>query len=226
MSVMLRKPIRRLASRTLRKAFRAFVVPTVAEKFQVISMRCLWRAENNDVYRASEQISAKRRQLEVLMTENPNILLFITSLTAQGVQEKSQGSVEDGESMSESENDDVDQERKIDSASKRVYPGLTLWIVLDIPITCLSTVETDLMKMILNSGLDVMSCKPIRPRGKQGSLEVYTVSLCQCLKDYNNSYMKELACIPGCFLTVWHERREGFTLQTRIWYKCCQDYNL
>ena len=39
MSVMSRKPTRRLASRTLRKAFRAFVVPTVAEKFQVISMR-------------------------------------------------------------------------------------------------------------------------------------------------------------------------------------------
>ena len=94
--------------------------------------------------------------------------------------------------MSENEND-VDPERKIDSASKRVYPGLTLWIVLDIPITCLSTVETDLMKMILNSGLDVMSCKPIRSRGKQGSLEVYTASLCQCLNDYNNSYMKELA---------------------------------
>ena len=72
--------------------------------------------ENNNNQRASEQISAKRRQLEVLMTENPNILLFITSLTAheQGVQEKSQGSVEDGESMSENENDDVDPERKID----------------------------------------------------------------------------------------------------------------
>ena len=51
------------------------------------------------------------------------------------------------------------------------------------------------MKMILNSDLDIMSCKPIRPRPrrKQGSLEVYTASLCQCLKDYNNSYMKELA---------------------------------
>ena len=199
MSVMLRKPTRRLASSTLRKAFREFAVPTVAEKFQAISMRCLWRVENNDVYRASEQISGNRRQLEVLMTENPNILLFITSLTAheQGVQEKSQGSVEDGESMSENDNDDVYPERKIDSASKRVYPGLTLWIVLDIPITCLSTIETDLMKIILNSGLDVMSCKPIRPRGKQGSLEVYTASLCQCLKDYNNSYMKELTRYPS-----------------------------
>ena len=65
-------------------------------------------------------------------------------------------------------------------------------IVLDIPITCLSTVETDLMKMILNSGFDVMSCKPIRPCGKQGSVEVYTAPLYQCLKDHNNSYIKEL----------------------------------
>ena len=78
MSVMLRKPTRRLASRTSRKTFRAFVVRTFAEKFQIISMRCLWRVENNDVHGASEQISAKRMQLEVLMTGNPNILLFIT----------------------------------------------------------------------------------------------------------------------------------------------------
>ena len=97
------------SSRTLRKAFGAFVQPTVAEKFQVISMPCLWRVENNDVHRTSEQISAKRKQLEMLMTENPNILLLlllllfviILSLTAheQGVQEleRSQGSVEDGE---------------------------------------------------------------------------------------------------------------------------------
>ena len=34
MSVMLRKPTHHLASITLLKAFRAFVVPTVAEKFQ------------------------------------------------------------------------------------------------------------------------------------------------------------------------------------------------
>ena len=64
---------------------------------------------------------------------------------------------------------------------------LTLWIVLDIPFTRLSTVETDLMKMILNSGLDVISSQPIRPRWKQGSLEVYTTSLCQCLKAYSNT---------------------------------------
>ena len=80
MSVMLRKPTHRSVSKTSRKALRAFVVPTVAEKFQVISMRCLWRVENNDFHRASEQISAKRRQLEVLMTGNQKILLFITNL--------------------------------------------------------------------------------------------------------------------------------------------------
>ena len=100
-------------------------MPTVTEKFQVISIRCPWRVENNDVHRASEQISAKRRQLEVLMTENSNILLFITSLTAheQGVQERSQGSVEDGESMSENENDDVDPEKKSDTARKKFILG-------------------------------------------------------------------------------------------------------
>ena len=50
-------------------------------------------------------------------------------------------------------------------------------------------------KLTLQSGLDVTSCKPIRPRGRNSNLEGFTASLCQCIKGYNNRYIKELASL-------------------------------
>ena len=66
---------------------------------------------------------------------------------------------------------------------------------MDVPVTCLSNVETDFRKMLLQSGLDVTNCKPIRLRGRNSNLEVFTTSLCQCIKVYNNRYIKELASL-------------------------------
>ena len=66
---------------------------------------------------------------------------------------------------------------------------------MDIPVISLSNVKTDFTKMLLQSGLDVISCKPIRPWGRNSNLEVFTASICQCIKDYNNKYIKELASL-------------------------------
>ena len=63
------KPTRRLTSRTLMKALRAFVVPTVADRYHVIAIRCLRKVLNNDIWRASEQINGKRRQMELLIEQ-------------------------------------------------------------------------------------------------------------------------------------------------------------
>ena len=66
---------------------------------------------------------------------------------------------------------------------------------MNIPFTCLSNVEIDFTKMLLQSGLDVTSCKPIRPREKNSNVEVFTASFCQCIRDYNNRYIKELGSL-------------------------------
>ena len=44
-------PARHLSNSTLRPAFKAFLVPKVAEKYHVIAVRCLWKVEKNELHR-------------------------------------------------------------------------------------------------------------------------------------------------------------------------------
>ena len=61
------KPNRRLASNTLKQALRAFVVPVVSERYNVVALRVLWKVENNHIWKANEQVAPKRKQLETLL---------------------------------------------------------------------------------------------------------------------------------------------------------------
>ena len=75
------RPPRHLISNTLRQVFRAFLVPTVAEKYHVIAVRCLWRVEKNELHRA--HACGKRRQLELLLQRTPMVKLVISAITGQ-----------------------------------------------------------------------------------------------------------------------------------------------
>ena len=77
------RPVRHLSNNTLRQAFRAFLVPIVAEKFHVIAIRCLWKVEKNELHRAHALISGKRRQLELLLQRTPMVKIVISAITGQ-----------------------------------------------------------------------------------------------------------------------------------------------
>ena len=49
------------------------------------------------------------------------------------------------------------------------------------------------MKIMLQSGLEIDSCKPIVPRGKKSKVEVYTAALCRVIKDCNTKYVTDVA---------------------------------
>ena len=74
---------RHLSNNTLRQAFRAFLVPTGAEKFHVIAFRCLWKVEKNELHRAHALISGKRRQLELFLQRTPMVKIVISAITGQ-----------------------------------------------------------------------------------------------------------------------------------------------
>ena len=77
------KPNRRLASNTLKQALRAFIIPVVADRYHVFTVRVLWKVEKNHIYKANEQVTAKRRQLELLLEQSDEIILFISCITGQ-----------------------------------------------------------------------------------------------------------------------------------------------
>ena len=71
----------------------------------------------------------------LLIEQNPNVLLFVSSLTAQeqGRETCEKTDKNDNEESGDEENEeDVHETDSYDTANKRVYPGVTFWIVVDI----------------------------------------------------------------------------------------------
>ena len=64
---------------------------------------------------------------------------------------------------------------------------------METPQAGVNDVQTNLMKIMLQSGLEIDSCKPIVPRGKNNKVEVYTAELCQTIKDHNTKYVTDAA---------------------------------
>ena len=76
---------------------------------------------------------------------------------------------------------------------KQVYPGISFWVVINAPYSCMSDLDTNIRQLFIKSRMEIDKCKPINPRGKSGNLEVYKASLCQVIKDHKNQFAKDLA---------------------------------
>ena len=64
---------------------------------------------------------------------------------------------------------------------------------METPQACVNDVQTNLMKIMLQSGLEIDSWKRIVPSRKQNMVEVYMEALCQAIKDYNTKYVTDVA---------------------------------
>jgi len=60
-------PQRQLTSNVLRQALESFIVPPVIEECQVVALRCIFNVKPGNWRSQSEQISARRRQLEMAL---------------------------------------------------------------------------------------------------------------------------------------------------------------
>ena len=79
------RPSRRLSSKTIHNALRAFVVPVISKNYSVVCLRALWDAQKNDETLAEQMIPVKRRQLEMLLGRNSDILIIWSCIT--GIEE-------------------------------------------------------------------------------------------------------------------------------------------
>ena len=58
---------------------------------------------------------------------------------------------------------------------------------METPQACVNDVQSNLMKIMLQSGLETDSSKPIFLREEKNKVKVYTAALCQAIKDYNTN---------------------------------------
>ena len=190
------RPTRRLGSKTLSQALENFIVPVVAKAYSVISVRALWNAKKNDEELAKCHLAAKRRQLEIVLRSLRNILLVWTCITGievkpfkanKNVDKNTRPENEDGQERNENNSDDTDEDEF------SIKPGISFWIVVDLPQHSLKDTERKITQVILTSGLEVENCRPIQARKKDSLTEYYSATLCQALKDHNSYYAEHLA---------------------------------
>ena len=58
---------------------------------------------------------------------------------------------------------------------------------METPQACVNDVQTNLMKIMLQIGLETDSCKPIFLREEKNKVKVYTAALYKAIKDYNTN---------------------------------------
>ncbi len=75
------RPVRRLSSKTLTQALRAFVVPEVTRSHLVVSIRALWRTRPCDETVTENLLPVKRRQLELILRDHKNIHVILSCIT-------------------------------------------------------------------------------------------------------------------------------------------------
>eukprot|EP00795_Rhopilema_esculentum_P001777 gene1777-16263_t len=135
------RPSRRLTSRTLCNALRAFVVSVVTKLLSVISLRALPKKEKSkrEIDETEEEISQDEE--------------------AGGVEEDLMRQLEAGSS-------NKSPDRSKTHEAPKVRPGISFWLVIDVPESSIPTVRSRIMQLILASGLEIDQCKPIMSRKK------------------------------------------------------------
>ena len=79
------RPSRRLTSKTIYNALRAFVVQVIANNYLLVCLRALWDAQENDETLVEQIIPVKRKQLEMLLGRNSDIMIIWSCIT--GIEE-------------------------------------------------------------------------------------------------------------------------------------------
>ena len=73
---------RTIRSDTIKNALKNFVVPLVADKFFVISLRCLWDVFEEDLDKANYNLVSKQEEIEKILNSTDEIVLYFSCLCA------------------------------------------------------------------------------------------------------------------------------------------------
>ena len=149
------KPQNTLRSQVMKNALKAFIVPAFLRKYNIVALRALWSvdrlSENSTIWK-------KRRELEVLLLSNDNIVAFFSCITA--LQEKK---LKKNHVAAEDSGTDAEEDNSVGEVIN--FPGISFWIVCEWPECSLQKIETMISKQFLESGLNLLQCKAIRSRG-------------------------------------------------------------
>ena len=166
---------RQLTSVLLRQALKAFVVPPVVNSYNIVAIRAIWHRNDDDRQLTHMQICPKRTQLELILQEDPNIVLYISAITGLEKQKpkgkKTVAMSNDTEDLLNelSQDSAVSEEQSAEPplGTLKAYPGVAFWIAFDTPLCTASDFENKLEKAFFQAGLNICECKIVKPRSTE-----------------------------------------------------------
>ncbi len=141
----------------------------------------------------------EKRQLEILLRNQPDTLIVWTCITGIEVRVGKSNTLGATEKKTWQENEDDNEEQaendsdKSESDDSEIKPGISFWIVVDVPQHSLKDMEKKVIQVMLTSGLEIENCRPIQARNGDNTASYYTATLCQALKDHKSYYAEQLA---------------------------------
>ena len=135
------RPVRRLSSKTLTQALRAFVVPEVTRSHLVVSIRALWSTRPCDETVTENLLPVKRRQLELILRDHNNIHLIVSCITGIEVKKTKKKREKRDENKGHGEaGEEGNEDGEVEEID--VKPGVSFWMAIDAPSNSLHMVET------------------------------------------------------------------------------------
>ena len=151
------KPEDTLRCKPLREGLKRYIVPQVVAKYNIVSLRAVWTLERLAV---DASIWEKRRELEVILLAQDEIVAFFSCITALSQRKPPK------KRKRKEENDSSEESEEEDNESKIPLPGLSFWIVCDWPEYGIKKLEGTISKLFQEAGLNIERCKAITSRGK------------------------------------------------------------
>lgn len=103
---------RTIRSSTVRNAFKNFLVPIFKDKFFVVTLRCLWDVQEQDINLASYNIDSKRDELESIVNLYDDVVAYFSCTCAMQSSilrkelKKTNGNTESDQEYQQYEDDD------------------------------------------------------------------------------------------------------------------------
>ena len=178
------RPCSQLNSKVIRDKAEYHIIAAVEKKCSVVSFKCIWRVENNEIERAWNWICEKRDECDRTLSKLSEVCFFFSAISTSEIGRKKKTARPSGERRRES-GDDSNEESSIHpsqiaSPGKQIFPAISYWVACQTKNGS-AVNPAKIQRALGQCGLEFYLSRSYKKNNSQQLNQ-----LCQVLKDHKN----------------------------------------